>query len=65
MERTRITYRIALEDAGLRLRDLAARLAGAAGATAAARGGAPNVNIVPRRRGVGKPGFPTPAPAGR
>ncbi|MCX7792452.1 MAG: pseudouridine synthase, partial [Chloroflexaceae bacterium] len=40
MERTRITYRIAPEDAGLRLRDLATRLAGAAGATAAARGGA-------------------------
>jgi len=40
MERTRITYRIAPEDAGLPLRDLAARLAGAAGATAAARGGA-------------------------
>ncbi|MGQ9926161.1 MAG: RluA family pseudouridine synthase [Chloroflexaceae bacterium] len=40
MEQTRITYCIALEDAGLPLRDIAARLAGAAGATAAARGGA-------------------------
>jgi 23S rRNA pseudouridine1911/1915/1917 synthase len=40
MEGTRIIYRIAPEDAGLRLRDLAARLAGAAGDVAAARGGA-------------------------
>lgn len=40
MERTRITYRIVPEDTGLRLGELAARLAGAAGAVAAARGGA-------------------------
>ncbi|MCS6879871.1 MAG: RluA family pseudouridine synthase [Oscillochloridaceae bacterium] len=40
MERSRITYRIAPEDAGLGLRELAARLAGEAGAIAAARGGA-------------------------
>lgn len=58
MEGKRITHRIAPKDAGLSLRELAARLAGAAGATAADRGGA----WLDGRR-VSDPAAPAPAGA--